>query len=616
MKNKKKIWKFIGAGFGLVAMACIIPACVVSCGSSTNNSNSSSANNSNSSSQTNLNYIYHPTLLKTIVDTGNKSDYQIDANTVIANNEAKATDWNSNQLNVVANSINALAINSSLANPSYGSFSNPYTFGVDVPANLLDATFNWYWINTDNVLLANGIQNATSKNANMDYIQYLIKNYGTSYANAWSSSASKPNASWNELSSSYNCGNNGYMFICEIINGNNIYYSQAIWLETLIYNNSNIPTVGIGTGNTTTTPTYNLVLNNKGLNKQTNQFGNVSYYLPNDKTVLNFSLQLLNPTEFKSGYAYTWSLNNNDFDTSNNINDYVQYTVYGSDSTPRSTNWLPLNKLSSWSFSTVIQGSCTVGVNFESSIGYGATASSANNNAINYHFYANYANISWDNGAKVAQGNSNSINTIGYCWYAKLNYNWQISTNDGKTWTDIAKQSGSLVPNNNSLSSIPTYNLSDVDNSTNQYRLMISNANDSSQVFYSNVLTENDSLITPTIQFVYNKTTTNAKNVEIALSLTQYDKTLNDESQLANLSGTLNINNSAYLTIKSLASYYDVATKQIIFTIPMSEVASICSSSNYSNALFTFILNNNTTSNVIDTTPYAYNHQIKMQPLE
>ena len=592
MKNKKKIWKFIGAGFGLVAMACIIPACVVSCGSSTNNSNPSSANNSNPPSQTNLNYIYHPTLLKTIIDGGNKSDYQIDANTVIANNEAKATDWSSSQLNVVANSINALAINSSLANPSYGSFSNPYTFGVDVPANLLGATFNWYWINTDNVLLANGIQDATSKNANMDYIQYLIKNYGTSYANAWSSSASKPNASWNELSSSYNCGNNGYMFICEIINGNNIYYSQAIWLETLIYNNPNIPTVDFGTGNPTTTPTYNLVLNNKGLNKQTNQFGNVSYYLPNDKTVLNFSLQLLNPTEFKSGYnEYTWSLNNNDFDTSNNINDYVQYTVYSNGSS-RSTNWLPLNKLSSWSFSTVIQGSGHVSVYFESTINgitnYGATASSAN---INYNFEANYANISWDNGAKVAQGNSNSISTIGYCWYEKLNYNWQISTNDGKTWTDIAKQSGSIVPNNNSLSSIPTYNLSDVDNSTNQYRLMISNPNDSSQVFYSNVITENDSLITPTIEFVYNKTTTNAKNVEIALSLTQYDKTLNDESQLANLSGTLNINNSAYLTIKNLASYYDVATKQIIFTIPMSEVASICSSSNYSNALFTFILN-------------------------
>ena len=226
----------------------------------------------------------------------------------------------------------------------------------------------------------------------------------------------------------------------------------------------------------------------------------------------------------------------------------------------------------------------------------------------------NYANISWDNGAKVAQGNSNSISTIGYCWYAKLNYNWQISTNDGKTWTDIAKQSGSLVPNNNSLSSIPAYNLSDVDNSTNQYRLMISNAKNSSQVFYSNVLTENDSLITPTIQFVYNKTTTNAKNVEIALSLTQYDKTLNDESQLTNLSGTLNINNSTYLTIKNLASYYDATTRQIIFSIPMSEVSSACN--NEGDAWFSFTLNNNTTSNVIETTPYAYNHQIKMQPNE
>ena len=105
---------------------------------------------------------------------------------------------------------------------------------------------------------------------------------------------------------------------------------------------------------------------------------------------------------------------------------------------------------------------------------------------------------------------------------------------------------------------------------------MISNANASSQVFYSNVITENDSLSTPTIEFIYDKTTTNAKNVEIALSLTQYDQVLSDESQLSNLSGTLNINSATYLTIKNLASYYDATTRQIIFSIPMSEVSSAC----------------------------------------
>ncbi|MBO6104064.1 hypothetical protein J6P04_03390 [bacterium] len=32
--NKKKIWKIVGATFGVAAICCIIPACVVSCGSS------------------------------------------------------------------------------------------------------------------------------------------------------------------------------------------------------------------------------------------------------------------------------------------------------------------------------------------------------------------------------------------------------------------------------------------------------------------------------------------------------------------------------------------------------------------------------------------------------
>lgn len=61
MKNKKRIWKFIGGAIGLTAIACIIPACVVSCGSSSNSSsssssstNSTSSTSSSSSSQTSI----------------------------------------------------------------------------------------------------------------------------------------------------------------------------------------------------------------------------------------------------------------------------------------------------------------------------------------------------------------------------------------------------------------------------------------------------------------------------------------------------------------------------------------------------------------------------------
>ena len=52
MKNKKRIWKFIGGAIGLAAIACIIPSCIVSCGSAANsastNQSSSSTNGSNS----------------------------------------------------------------------------------------------------------------------------------------------------------------------------------------------------------------------------------------------------------------------------------------------------------------------------------------------------------------------------------------------------------------------------------------------------------------------------------------------------------------------------------------------------------------------------------------
>ena len=48
MKNRKRIWKFIGGAIGLTTIACIIPACVVSCGSSSSTNDSNTTNSSSS----------------------------------------------------------------------------------------------------------------------------------------------------------------------------------------------------------------------------------------------------------------------------------------------------------------------------------------------------------------------------------------------------------------------------------------------------------------------------------------------------------------------------------------------------------------------------------------
>lgn len=51
MKNKKRILKIIGASLEITTLLCIIPTCVVSCGSSSSSSESSDSYNNNSQSQ-------------------------------------------------------------------------------------------------------------------------------------------------------------------------------------------------------------------------------------------------------------------------------------------------------------------------------------------------------------------------------------------------------------------------------------------------------------------------------------------------------------------------------------------------------------------------------------
>ena len=112
----------------------------------------------------------------------------------------------------------------------------------------------------------------------------------------------------------------------------------------------------------------------------------------------------------------------------------------------------------------------------------------------------------------------------------------------------------------------------------------------------------------------YDNTTNNAKNVLIQLTLTQYGKTIANESQLMKLGGTLYMNDNSYLTITNLSKYYNAATNQIILSVPMTEISYLALNDGSNSAIpFYFSLNNGTTSNTIATTQYAYNHHVKIQ---
>ena len=109
MKNKKRIWKFIGGTLGLTAIACIIPACVVSCGSSSN-SNSSSSSSTSSSNTSSSSTTATPTALQSA-----ESDWSIRFDNYVKNQ--------SNFENLVKTDLNYYVSN---ALPNFNAFTQEY----------------------------------------------------------------------------------------------------------------------------------------------------------------------------------------------------------------------------------------------------------------------------------------------------------------------------------------------------------------------------------------------------------------------------------------------------------------------------------------------------------
>ncbi|MBQ5500817.1 MAG: hypothetical protein IIT81_01210, partial [Mycoplasmataceae bacterium] len=181
----------------------------------------------------------------------------------------------------------------------------------------------------------------------------------------------------------------------------------------------------------------------------------------------------------------------------------------------------------------------------------------------------------------------------GTCYYAEANYQWQVSNNNGKSWSNLDNGNGQItVPL--SLKYEANYNIKKESNNT-LYRLEIINAKNPSEYFYSNSLSPNDSLVSGNISFAnntynleqensatYGAFISNDNNVDLILSLSQFGKNItNNELNelLKELSASYTLTNwyTQQTHIKNtsnnlgiLSSFYNEKSNKIIISIPFS----------------------------------------------
>ena len=148
MKNRKKIAKIIGATLCVGAICCIIPACVVSCGSSSVQSNDNSSNSSSATQNNSAN------LLSTSV-----------------NNSATSIAWNNTGLGHVLNSSDLSNIVSVWKLPTN---LNSYTISA---SNTNCTSYQWYEIPINVFLgqLNTYLKNYKTENATTA-VQLMVQN--------------------------------------------------------------------------------------------------------------------------------------------------------------------------------------------------------------------------------------------------------------------------------------------------------------------------------------------------------------------------------------------------------------------------------------------------------
>lgn len=539
--NKKKFIKIVGAIAGISAICCIIPSCVVSCGSSSS-ANDNSANDNNESG----------TL---IAASASSSNSNLTPESNIVGQLGISQSQNPQYYSLINESIVAYACNESTANTTYTLTLN------NLPFSSSGATYEWFSISSSNIGSETSLGNTS--NLQTDFVSQLISAGGNVVSNQLTYTFNGPLAA----------DGNGYA--CEIEDNGATYYSQIVFLAVSSANSSSPQSTSSSSTSQNnnqssnsnpsdyndplelTGSNYTLSLNNS-LESVDDPNNDETYIVVPKGTTVNLSLSI-------SNYTYT---------NFNNYNYSVAYTVQNqnSDAIPTVTTKL-LSNPSAWNFSfTPTAGITTISVSF-----------SYNDNPINMiasgngvsgdEFGVCNAQIEW-NPAETSVGGSDTLTlTSGLCLYPTATYYWQSSTNNGKTWNNIANATGTFTDYNTAItnSQIADCKINDIDNNTTLYRLEIVNSSDSSEIFYSNTVTANDSLIASSISFNnsnYEAETkdaylnnsaiisTSQKEFTLNVTLNQYGKLLTDKKILDNLTASLLFNNSSFsINLNNLSQY-------------------------------------------------------------
>ena len=463
--------------------------------------------------------------------------------------------------------VNVYATSNNSMSPS------SYTISLNNFSNS-SCTYSWYAINEtqwDNILRSN-IQSVETSSAfsqhqtEQNIIHECIENNSVI--------SNKESYTFD-----MNIPSTGKYFVCVIKNSQNTWYSKPV----LLYSNNST------NSNNQPTPTNNLNISSYSLklaskNSTVNSNGSVQINA-NQGEKVTFVLELQNQND-----------QNLTFSDFNKTKYFVQYVFTNENTGTKITSTkLDLNQVSSWTYSINSSGYWTVSVNVYNQ---NNNEISINNNASNYQIVSQYVTINWESEEIKYQGSGTIQINNGTCYYTEANYQWQVSDNNGKSWSNLDNGSGQIT-NPLSLMNNTNYNIEKESNNT-LYRLEIINTKNPSEYFYSNSLSPNDSLVSANISFAnntynleqensatYGAFISNDNDVDLVLSLSQFGKNTTNNELLKKLSVSYTLTNwynkktaaanwynqqtnntSSYLGV--LSTFYNEKSNEIIISIPFS----------------------------------------------
>ena len=311
MKRKNKIWKIVGATFGVAAICCIIPACVVSCGSSSNTSKTNTSNsNSNASNSSTSNSTSSSSSINNSASTNPITPYSGLVTTSVNNAESNASAdiWSSTGLSqaIIIPKDYLPILNNSLSIWTLNSESSQYTISCDASNN--NVTYQWYQVPL--ITFVDQLSNFTNDVNNYDnatlFAQLLCQN-GTALVGETS----------NSYNFAYGTSLNDALYICKIVGNNNTSFSQLTWLRPMdAFNPANIASYSLTYYNTAelnnpgdNQVNINAVQNGYGTTLETSNGTQITFALNLNGGNLQSSTSPLYLVSFYAGSVYSPVMN-------------------------------------------------------------------------------------------------------------------------------------------------------------------------------------------------------------------------------------------------------------------------------------------------------------------